>query len=169
MNPHRYGPQISAKKAIDGNPYRQCINCGVRKRTVKFNFPNARGPAMNRTQYAKHPYNEWTAERPDCAYPKSGPPALKTAPPKATAQKRRERNLAERHQGRFESKFYIEHCGMEPKLLGNMSLRGPAAFTSVAYECVNPRCRQRFLLVDTDNINTPAQQAEVNALHDAVE
>lgn len=70
---------------------------------------------------------------------------------------------------RFEDGFAILHCGRVPVRIGNMSLRGPATFTSVAYRCASDRCRQEFLLVDQHNLNDPASQAVVNELHDSEE
>lgn len=68
---------------------------------------------------------------------------------------------------RFEERFEILHCGVTPVLIGNLSLRGPAENTKIAYRCA--RCWQEFTLVDTHVFGTPADLAAVNALHDTEE
>ncbi len=46
---------------------------------------------------------------------------------------------------RFEEGFAIQHCGIEARRLGNLSLREAGArVTAIAYEC--PKCYLRFVL-----------------------
>lgn len=109
-----------------------CIRCGSKRRA----FNTKRG---FRYMYARPEDRAWSIVRPPCSSPGQT-----------------------RLRGRFEDGFDIRHCGVEPKLLGNMSLReGDGPNTTVAYEC--KVCFMRFALVDEIAPPSKAQLAVIDS------